>query len=65
MARTQEFGYGEAADRAVTAPVIEQAGAEHVLPDALDHEPFGFGGPRERGGLLFEGAQQLIRERLR
>ena len=65
VARAQEPGHIETGHRAAAFPIVEQPGAEDVLPHALDHEALGLGRPRQCGGPPFEGVEQLVGERLR
>lgn len=65
MARPQQLGNGETSDGASTLPEIDEAGAEDVLSDALDHNPLGLGGGRKPPCTLPEGVERSGGERAR
>ena len=47
-------------DGAAALPLIEKSLPEHALADPLDRKALRFGGAELGGGLLLEGAQQLV-----
>lgn len=59
MTGAEKLGYREAGDAASAIPEVEQAVAEKVLADALDHEAFCFRPPWQGPGPLVEGVEQL------
>jgi hypothetical protein len=60
VACPKEVWHGQAGDGAVTVPIIEEAGAEDVLPYPLHNQSLGLGAPWQRGGLLRELVQQFV-----
>ena len=65
MARAEEIRHVEAGDRAAAVPVLQQAAAEDVLTDSLDHQALGFRRSRQVRGFGLEDMKQPVWKRAR